>query len=153
MPPCGSERILDLRLRFESIAGLKGSVRLRFLFMERFMLATRAEGRGNAHVAQLVEHVLGKDEVTGSIPVVSPELIGDRRERERVIEGPRKSFARRVFRSYILLRSRLQAGVTQLVESQPSKLLVAGSSPVSRSNFVGVFLFLEIFSAKLRVLS
>ena len=23
----------------------------------------------NAHVAQLVEHVLGKDEVTGSIPV------------------------------------------------------------------------------------
>ena len=24
----------------------------------------------NAHVAQLVEHVLGKDEVTGSIPVV-----------------------------------------------------------------------------------
>ena len=26
------------------------------------------------------------------------------------------------------------AGVTQLVESQPSKLLVAGSSPVSRSN-------------------
>ena len=25
------------------------------------------------------------------------------------------------------------AGVTQLVESQPSKLLVAGSSPVSRS--------------------
>ncbi len=27
------------------------------------------------------------------------------------------------------------AGVTQLVESQPSKLLVAGSSPVSRSGF------------------
>ena len=25
----------------------------------------------SAHVAQLVEHVLGKDEVTGSIPVVS----------------------------------------------------------------------------------
>jgi hypothetical protein len=24
----------------------------------------------NAHVAQLVEHVLGKDEVTGSIPVM-----------------------------------------------------------------------------------
>ena len=29
--------------------------------------------------------------------------------------------------------SRVFAGVTQLVESQPSKLLVAGSSPVSRS--------------------
>jgi hypothetical protein len=27
--------------------------------------------RGLADVAQLVEHVLGKDEVTGSIPVVS----------------------------------------------------------------------------------
>ena len=27
----------------------------------------------------------------------------------------------------------MHAGVTQLVESQPSKLLVAGSSPVSRS--------------------
>ena len=25
---------------------------------------------GRAHVAQLVEHVLGKDEVTGSIPVM-----------------------------------------------------------------------------------
>jgi hypothetical protein len=29
------------------------------------------------------------------------------------------------------------AGVTQLVESQPSKLLVAGSSPVSRSKSEG----------------
>ena len=27
-------------------------------------------GRFALHVAQLVEHVLGKDEVTGSIPVV-----------------------------------------------------------------------------------
>jgi hypothetical protein len=31
------------------------------------------------------------------------------------------------------LVTKKQAGVTQLVESQPSKLLVAGSSPVSRS--------------------
>jgi hypothetical protein len=30
-------------------------------------------GRG-AHVAQLVEHVLGKDEVTGSIPVVGSRM-------------------------------------------------------------------------------
>ena len=28
------------------------------------------QGEGAAHVAQLVEHVLGKDEVTGSIPVM-----------------------------------------------------------------------------------
>ena len=30
-----------------------------------------------AHVAQSVEHVLGKDEVTGSIPVVGSILIKD----------------------------------------------------------------------------
>jgi hypothetical protein len=29
-----------------------------------------------AHVAQSVEHVLGKDEVTGSIPVVGSSLTG-----------------------------------------------------------------------------
>ena len=30
----------------------------------------------SAHVAQLVEHVLGKDEVTGSIPVVGSIYFG-----------------------------------------------------------------------------
>ena len=36
------------------------------------MSSRRSRGRkSSAHVAQLVEHVLGKDEVTGSIPVVS----------------------------------------------------------------------------------
>ncbi len=33
----------------------------------------------------------------------------------------------------------IAAGVTQLVESQPSKLLVAGSSPVSRSTMIRHF--------------
>src|SRR5262249_19060500 len=51
-----------------------------------------------AHVAQLVERVLGKDEVTSSILVVGSS-----------------------------------AGVTQRLESRPSKPLVAGSNPVSRS--------------------
>ena len=32
--------------------------------------------------------------------------------------------------------TKFPAGVTQLVESQPSKLLVAGSSPVARSSEV-----------------
>jgi hypothetical protein len=32
----------------------------------------------NADVAQLVEHVLGKDEVTGSIPVISSVECGSR---------------------------------------------------------------------------
>src|SRR6266436_7450551 len=56
-------------------------------------------GQKQAHVAQSVERVLGKDEVTSSILVV----------------GSRK------------------AGVTQWLESRPSKPLVAGSNPVSRS--------------------
>src|SRR3989304_4257687 len=34
--------------------------------------------------------------------------------------------------------SNVYAGVTQLVESQPSKLLVAGSSPVSRSERIEI---------------
>ena len=39
----------------------------------------------HAHVAQLVEHILGKDEVTGSIPVVSSkELTGYFREHRMV---------------------------------------------------------------------
>jgi hypothetical protein len=33
----------------------------------------RWAGEKQAHVAQLVEHVLGKDEVTGSIPVMGSE--------------------------------------------------------------------------------
>ena len=32
---------------------------------------SRIEGEGSAHVAQVVEHVLGKDEVSGSSPLVS----------------------------------------------------------------------------------
>ena len=46
-------------------------------------LAAHAIHRVNvtpAHVAQLVEHFLGKEEVTGSIPVVSPaafHTVGD----------------------------------------------------------------------------
>ena len=54
-----------------------------------------------ADVAQLVERVLGKDEVTGSIPVIGSRNFG--------------------------------GGSNSVVESQPSKLLVAGSIPVSRS--------------------
>src|SRR5437763_7184066 len=61
--------------------------------------------RNRAHVAQLAERVLGKDEVTSSILVVGS----------------------RVFWVFCL------AGVTQWLESRPSKPLVAGSNPVSRS--------------------
>ena len=61
-----------------------------------------------ADVAQLVEHSLGKGEVTGSIPVIS----------SRICDG---DWLGRI------------GGSNSVVESQPSKLLVAGSIPVSRS--------------------
>ena len=35
------------------------------------------QGTGLAWVAQLVERVLGKDEVTGSIPVPGSSILGD----------------------------------------------------------------------------
>ena len=57
---------------------------------------------GIAHVAQLVEHVLGKDGVSSS----------------NLLVGSIPSLFR---------------GSNSGVESQPSKLLVAGSNPVSRS--------------------
>jgi hypothetical protein len=44
--------------------------RLPLHFLERLAVAAAATSGLHAHVAQLVEHVLGKDEVTGSIPVV-----------------------------------------------------------------------------------
>src|SRR5512141_1568370 len=65
----------------------------------------------SAHVAQLVEHVLGKDGVSSSnLLVGSSEILS----------------------GVSLLRS--LSGSNSGVESQPSKLLVAGSNPVSRSN-------------------
>ena len=60
-------------------------------------------GFRQAHVAQLVEHVLGKDGVSSS-----NLLVGS-------------------------IPSDLFRGSNSGVESQPSKLLVAGSNPVSRS--------------------
>jgi hypothetical protein len=43
--------------------------------------------RRAAHVAQLVEHVLGKDEVTGSIPVmgsrIEPGPAADNKEKQK----------------------------------------------------------------------
>jgi hypothetical protein len=56
-----------------------------------------------AHVAQLVEHVLGKDGVSSSNLLVGSSFTTSFR------------------------------GSNSGVESQPSKLLVAGSNPVSRS--------------------
>src|SRR5271163_5015806 len=80
--------------------------------------ARREVGRPvQAWVAQLVERVLGKDEVTGSIPVPGSSL-----------NRARLALARLVVAS----------GGNSVVESLPSKQMVAGSSPVPRSrNMLG----------------
>jgi hypothetical protein len=71
------------------------------------------EGTGSAWVAQLVERVLGKDEVTGSIPVPGSTNLGAYKD---LIE---------------------KGGGNSTVESHSSKVMVAGSNPVPRSNFFG----------------
>ena len=80
---------------------------------------------GLAWVAQLVERVLGKDEVTGSIPVPGSR---DGQKGLRVLSnkaevgcgsGP-KGFA-------------TPGGGNSTVESHSSKVMVAGSNPVPRS--------------------
>src|SRR5713226_645138 len=75
------------------------------------------EGRGKelrlAWVAQLVERVLGKDEVSGSIPVPGASL-------SCVLRGGTQG-------------SRKGRGGNSAVESRPSKPVVAGSNPVPRS--------------------
>ena len=65
------------------------------------------DGPVRAWVAQLVERVLGKDEVTGSIPVPGSSL-------------------KRLGQYGI-------SGGNSVVESLPSKQMVAGSNPVPRS--------------------
>src|SRR5258706_7433340 len=71
--------------------------------------AYQGEGTTKAQVAQLVEHVLGKDGVSSS-----NLLLGSMNKL-----GPKAFVGTR--------------GSNSGVESQPSKLLVAGSNPVSRS--------------------
>ena len=79
-----------------------------------------------AWVAQLVERVLGKDEVTGSIPV--PGSRSQVAERSAAL-GELESRLR------VALAKSLQgmSGGNSVVESLPSKQMVAGSSPVPRS--------------------
>ena len=68
---------------------------------------------GSAWVAQLVERVLGKDEVTGSIPVPGSRVL--RFSSKRNLED--------------------LGGGNSTVESHSSKVMVAGSNPVPRSRF------------------
>jgi hypothetical protein len=73
-----------------------------------------------AWVAQLVERVLGKDEVTGSIPVPGSSLPStEPSATESAVRWPE------------VLQG--MSGGNSVVESLPSKQMVAGSSPVPRS--------------------
>ncbi len=76
-------------------------------------------GSGSAWVAQLVERVLGKDEVTGSIPVPGSRV--------------RKFFQR--ISSFTQSQFSGLGGGNSTVESHSSKVMVAGSNPVPRSRF------------------
>ena len=71
----------------------------------------------------MAEHSLGKGEVEGSSPSISSRF----REGDSFASG----------KADLLTRSELTRcflrGSNSVVESQPSKLLVAGSIPVSRS--------------------
>jgi hypothetical protein len=79
-----------------------------------------------ADVAQLVEHSLGKGEVTSSILVIgSRSLRVEPAEILSEVEEPRSG------------GRQWECGSNSVVESQPSKLLVAGSIPVSRSSNSG----------------
>src|SRR6201993_2796793 len=75
-------------------------------------------GPDSAWVAQLVERVLGKDEVTGSIPVP-----GSR----KWVGFPQGGTENRV---QIFVQV---GGGNSTVESHSSKVMVAGSNPVPRS--------------------
>src|SRR5712664_3033644 len=85
---------------------------------------------GWAWVAQLVERVLGKDEVTGSIPVPGSRIW--RLQRGRAASGtaqnlwPCGKFGA------------APGGGNSTVESHSSKVMVAGSNPVPRSRFCSV---------------
>ena len=91
-----------------------------------------------AHVAQLVEHVLGKDEVTGSIPVPGS------RDRMRALGLARWSEVGFGFVVEVQLPELVQeswpGGGNSTVESRSSKAMVAGSNPVPRSIDLGVIL-------------
>src|ERR1700739_1977676 len=83
-----------------------------------------------ADVAQLVEHSLGKGEVTSSILVISSRVLSAL----WAVHSEQRT-RRRTDCSLTTAHCPLFSGGSKsVVESQPSKLLVAGSSPVSRSS-------------------
>ena len=100
-------------------------------------------GKVSAGVAQLVEHLFCKQAVRGSSPLASSRsavLVTSRLatspegcpsgQREQAVNLPAHAY---VGSNPTPSTAVLPAGVAQLVERQPSKLNVVGSSPISRS--------------------
>ena len=79
----------------------------------------------------MVEHSLGKGEVIGSIPIISSRVLA-------VLLGPVWRVCFRDPDARLAVRFGGTGGSNSVVESQPSKLLVAGSIPVSRSRLKDV---------------
>ncbi len=99
-----------------------------------YISCSRVEGCrvscGRAGVAQSVEQLICNQRVGGSNPLASSSSPGrcPSGQREQTVNLPPYGFEG----SNPSLPTR--AGIAQLVERQPSKLNVAGSSPVSRSS-------------------
>ena len=92
-----------------------------------------------ADVAQLVEHSLGKGEVTSSILVISSRNAEIRDQGSEIRTGRNEGIEsasiceNKLISELWSLNAAFTGGSNSVVESQPSKLLVAGSNPVSRS--------------------
>ncbi len=89
-----------------------------------------------ADVAQLAEHLICNQQVAGSSPIVGSKfcsVFGEVAEWLKAADCKSAPGRVRRFESSPLHHFILDAGIAQLVERQPSKLNVAGSSPVSRS--------------------
>ena len=101
-----------------------------------------------AGVAQLVEHRFCKPEVRGSSPLASSKVMSSgginlegcpSGQREQAVNLPASAYvgsnpSPSTNSKLLGVLDFKKAGVAQLVERQPSKLNVAGSNPVSRSN-------------------
>ena len=87
----------------------------------------------------MVEHSLGKGEVTSSILVISSRNTEVRGQRSEISAGRNVGIEsasgckNKLISELRSLNAAFTGGSNSVVESQPSKLLVAGSNPVSRS--------------------
>ena len=99
-----------------------------------------SEAESNAGVAQLAEQLICNQQVAGSSPIAS-SIDGSGKSRAGVAEWLKAADCKSAGVMPTVVRTHPPApfcwslgGSNSVVESRPSKPLVAGSSPVSRSN-------------------